>query len=499
MQAWQTRRGAPWGRWLQATATGNAALAQLANSAGLLAQVGLEMLLRSARHVTELAAVARVAPAVHSFLDRLDRTIASGKLLVPRARQALLVQWMSTTALMVALVASVAIPAAGAGGESAPGPISGTGAAKGSVSDAAAQPAGPEVPPEGALAGLPAPAAPAYPVPMQRGALPVGKGMWIWLSEKAEGGNPEAIVIRAQAAGLTHLYVRTASKKQGFYAAPFLDRLLPAAHAANIRVYAWDFPYLHDVQGDVNRALQAITHTTPDGHRVDGYAADIELRSMGVNITPDTARAFGTGLRQAVGANYPLIACVPRPSRALVTYPFAEVIAPFDAVAPMTYWLGRDPAADVAGAIADLSVHGKPVLPVGQAYDGAAEGGPRGVPPRNELLRFMQAGEHYGAAGVSWWSWQHADQEAWDTVRDAPEFHLPSAPAPFTSGQIRAYQTLLTSLGFPAPPTGAWDGATLAAVQGYQRAALLPVTGVIDEATRTALLTPFAPPIRPQV
>ena len=345
----------------------------------------------------------------------------------------------------------------------------------------------------------PAPGPVAPVVPAQRGALPVGKGMWIWLADQAEGGDPAAIVARAQKVGLTHLYVRTASLKDGFYAAGFLDALLPVAHAASIRVYAWDFPYLDDPARDVARAVAAITHTTPDGHRVDGYVADIELRSMGVNVTPATAMAFGEGLRRAVGPNYPLIACVPRPSPGLVTYPFAEVVHAFDAIAPMVYWLNRDPISDIDGALRDLSPFGKPILPIGQAYDGGPEGGRPGVPPRAELIRFMQAGDRHGAPAVSWWSWQHADDEAWDAIRDAAEFRLPVGNgATFARGQVQAYQTLLSSLGFPAPIDGVWGGSTAGAVAAYQQAARLPVTGVIDELTRAILLTPFAPPIQPQ-
>ena len=37
--------------------------------------------------------------------------------------------------------------------------------------------------------------------------------------------------------------------------------------------------------------VAAITYTTPDGHRVDGFSADIETRAQGVNVAPDTARA----------------------------------------------------------------------------------------------------------------------------------------------------------------------------------------------------------------
>lgn len=344
-------------------------------------------------------------------------------------------------------------------------------------------------------------AAPPAPVertiPARRGALPVGKGMWIWLADQAEGGDPHAIVKRAKDVGLTHLYVRTGSLKEGFYAADFLNRLLPVAHAARLRVYAWDFPYLDNVDNDLNRALAAIRHLTPDGHRVDGYSADIELKSMGVNVTPATAGHFGKALRDAVGPDYPLIATVPRPDPRIAGYPFAEVVASFDAIAPMVYWLHRDPSNDMAGAIRDLAQFGKPIIPAGQAYDASGEGGPRGVPPRPQLINFMQTGDKLGASGVSWWSWQHASQEAWDAVRDAAEFRLPVGdPATYTGGQVRAYQTLLSSLGFPAPIDGAWGPATDAAVRSYQEAARLPVTGVIDQATQDILLTPFAPPLK---
>src|SRR5207302_5094872 len=226
------------------------------------------------------------------------------------------------------------------------------------------------------------------------------------------------------------------------------DALLPAAHAAGLRVYGWDFPYLDNADGDVDRAVAAIGYVTPSGHRIDGFVADIELRSMGVNISPATAAVYGTHLRQRVGANYPLIACVPRPSAQLVNYPFNEVVEHFDAIAPMVYWLNREPVGDVVGAINSLSRYNKPIVPIGQAYDGGPEGGPPGVPGRDQLLAFSTAAEERGAVGVSWWSWQHADQQAWDAVRDAPQFRLPATSngnTDLTAAQVRSYQALLTS------------------------------------------------------
>jgi hypothetical protein len=249
-------------------------------------------------------------------------------------------------------------------------------------------------------------------------SLPYGKGMWIWQVRHTEGGDADAIVDRAKKTGLSHIYVRMGSSWDGFTAGPFLDELLPEAHAEGIRVYGWDFPRLLSVPYDVARASAAATYRTPEGHGIDGFAADIETAAEGTNITALGAAEYGEGLRQAVGTTLPLIAVVPRPS-ASRPYPYAAVVEEFDAIAPMVYWLNREPGADVAGAMRDLRGFEKPVFPIGQAYDGEAEGGRRGVPPRAELLRFVDVAAEYGAAGVSFWSWQAANQEAWDAIAEA--------------------------------------------------------------------------------
>lgn len=343
----------------------------------------------------------------------------------------------------------------------------------------------------------PPPPTPPPAPPNVRGAVPVGKGMWIWLPEKTEGGNPAAIVARAQQVGLTHLYVRTGSSKMGFHGADFLNTLLPSAHDAGIRIYGWDFPYLQDPAADVARAVQAIKHTTPGGHRIDGFAADVELKSMGVNITPETASWYGDNLRASVGDAYPLIAVVPRPSPALVGYPYAELTRGFDAIAPMVYWLNRDPVSTTTMAMQVLGQLGKPVIPIGQAYDGAPEGGPPGVPGRAEIHQFFETAAAHGAPGVSFWSWQHASGEAWQAIADAPLFQLPAGPeALFRADQVRSYQVLLSTLGFHAPMTSVWDQPTVNALAKFQRASRIPVTAKLDPLTRKFLLRPVAPPVK---
>jgi hypothetical protein len=258
--------------------------------------------------------------------------------------------------------------------------------------------------------------------------LPYGKGMWIYEPAKTEGGNVAAIVAKAKAVGLTHLYVRTGSTWDGFNGAPFLDQLVPAAHAAGLMVYGWDFPRLLSPEADVARAKAAIEHRSPGKQHIDGFAADIETASEGTAISGPAATQYGQLLRDAVGTSFPLIATVPRPSPQ-ISYPYAEVVASFDAIAPMVYWLNRQPDTDVAGALRDLAPYGKPIFPVGQAYDGRPEGGRAGVPPPEEIWKFMRFGQAGGAQGVSFWSWQAADQRAWNAIAEAEEFPPASASA----------------------------------------------------------------------
>jgi hypothetical protein len=255
--------------------------------------------------------------------------------------------------------------------------------------------------------------------------------MWIWKPELAEGGNVPALIARAKAVGLTHLYMRTGSTWDGLQNLAYLDQLLPAAHAAGLKVYGWDFPKLAAPADDVARAMAAINHVAPGGNRLDGFAPDIETIDEGTQFTAAAAQAYGAGLRAAAGPSMLLVAVVPNPTPQMQEkYSYDAVVPTFDAVAPMVYWLNREPGTDTANAMAFLARYGKPLLPIGQAYDGGPEGGRPGVPPPAELKRFMDVAKQFGATSVSFWSWQHANQPAWDAIKNGPTFLRPTPPPP---------------------------------------------------------------------
>lgn len=340
-----------------------------------------------------------------------------------------------------------------------------------------------------AVPPAPAPAvAPPAEVAAPKPIIPLGKGMWLYQLSMSEGGDATRVVTKARALGLTHLYTRLGSSKKGFYAQGELDKLLPVAHAAGIKVIGWDFVYLTDPVADAVRSKAEIDYTTPDGHRIDAFSADIETNAEGVNLTAEGAAAYGAKLRELVGPSYPLIATVPRPSPKR-SFPFAEATAAFDAIAPMVYWQNRDPATDVAGAIDYLARFNKPIMPIGQAYNGGPEGGPDRDPPKEQLVAFMNTAHAKGAVAVSFWVWNHATPEQFAAIDQASAWELPIGRA--ANGAAAVFlQRVLNLLGQPVTPDGMVGPATKAAIANVQRAFGLPATGRLDPATARFITGP---------
>ena len=230
------------------------------------------------------------------------------------------------------------------------------------------------------LSKIPAP----LPVPAHTPALAAvsGKGMWLTTWRTSHVDVPK-VVAQAKAAGLTSLWVRTGGYKQGYYGNLILRTLLPAAHAAGLKVIAWDFPSMSDPQNDATRA-RAVLKYTVDGQQVDGFSPDIETISEGTFNNPKRIRYYLSLVRRAARGR-PVVATVMRPTTyQLTTYPYAAEAPYVDAFAPMVYWSCNEPGNPALQSISLLKPFGKPVTVIGQAYDMADEGGRHGVP---RLLR----------------------------------------------------------------------------------------------------------------
>ena len=242
-----------------------------------------------------------------------------------------------------------------------------------------------------------------------------GKGMWVWKHRQTEGGDTDAIVARAVAAGLSQLWVRVGDSRDGFYGADFLADLVPKAHAGGLAVIGWGFPYLWDPVGDAAWSAEILAWRGPDGSTLDGFSPDIEMASEGVVLTETRARVYLGLVRQAAGGRM-VVATVYRPTDAKwAEYPY-HAIAPYvDAFAPMVYWGCTEPGEAAAQALDRLAPL-RPVHVIGQAYDMADEGGRSGTPEASETERFLDVARRGGAVGASFWVWQSMGDDQWNAL-----------------------------------------------------------------------------------
>lgn len=241
-----------------------------------------------------------------------------------------------------------------------------------------------------------------------------GTGMWIWQWDRTSGGDATAVVAQARAAHLHQLWIRAGDSLDGFYGKAELNELVPAAHAAGLSVIAWGFPYLYDPVGDAHWTAQILAWRGPGGQAVDGYSADIERSSEGVDLTARRAAVYLQGVRQAAGARVVVATVYPPTDDYWLRggYPYSAMAPYVDAFAPMIYWECTDPGSDAAFDVARLS-RLRPVTIIGQAFDMADVGGRAVAPSGAEITEFLRAGQRAGAVGGSLWVWQDASLEEW--------------------------------------------------------------------------------------
>jgi hypothetical protein len=252
-----------------------------------------------------------------------------------------------------------------------------------------------------------------------------GKGMW-FTNYLPHHSDVNAVVRAAQRAGLTHLYAEVAISQYGFYARNSLDRLLPAAHAAGIKVIGWVYPTLADVASDVRLTQAVATYRTPSGDQVDGIAADIE------EVTTDPAvYAYGQTLRTLLGPNELLVASVLHPLTH-PDYPYGAIGALWNVVAPMDYWHGRHDhvytAADVqrflTTSLTTLRAaigRATAIEETGQSYDMYTDDGSGGTdaPTATELRTDLATVRQAGCIGASYFEWQTMTQSEWQVLSAA--------------------------------------------------------------------------------
>jgi hypothetical protein len=276
----------------------------------------------------------------------------------------------------------------------------------------------------------PAPAAPETPPAPAERWLPTGTGMWLHDWVRSEGGNAAGVVARSQASGFSHLFVQTGSTKKGWIGDEVLGQLMPATVGTDIKVIAWDFPKLIDPAEDARRMAYAAWWSAPGAPRVAAVAPDVETAAEGTRLTPHAVLEYYRELRRLLPPDIAVLATVPYPSeRRIGSYPYHETAAHSDAWIPMTYWYNRSPKDVTAWSMDWLSQFGKPVMPVGQGYDGRIDAPylAEDPDPAGSVQAFVDAARIGRAQSISLWSWQTTGLPQWEVLWRASALPWPPA------------------------------------------------------------------------
>jgi hypothetical protein len=309
--------------------------------------------------------------------------------------------------------------------------------------------------------------------------------MWIWYVAQSSGGNANSIIAMARRHAVGTVMIKSGDGNS--YWSQFTSQLVSELHQGGLRVCAWQYVYGSHPLDEAAVGARAVRAGA------DCLLIDAEGEYQGRYVA---AQRYLQRVRALVGQGYPLaLASFP-----YVDYhpgfPYSVFLGPGGAQfnVPQMYW--PDIRATVDAVYAHTYVYNspylRPIVPVGEVA---------GNPPAGQIKRFRQLRRLYKAPATSWWDWQGATPRGWNAISATVpnlEGQAPQGGMPFLSyrGQGAIHQgdlvvwaqEHLVSAGYRVTIDGIYGPATRAAVQRFQSAQGLPVTGQVNTGTWTALL-----------
>lgn len=264
----------------------------------------------------------------------------------------------------------------------------------------------------------------------------VGKGFFIWQVPACEGGNPEAIVARARAAGLSHVLLKIADTVYDFGISrtnrDLVAPVVAALRANGIRAWGW-----HYVRGDdpVREAQVAVGRTRELG--LDGYVIDAEseYKQPGREVA---ARQFMEVLRAGLPTTPIALSSYRYPSYHM-TLPWSAFLERCDINMPQVYWeQAHNSDAQLQRSVYEFNRLPvvRPVIPTLSAY---GVGGWR--PTADDITRFLHMAVTLGLTAANAYSWDWAgapgNEDLWNAVA-----HFPWPPPPEPDITERLFEAL---------------------------------------------------------
>jgi peptidoglycan hydrolase-like protein with peptidoglycan-binding domain len=308
-----------------------------------------------------------------------------------------------------------------------------------------------------------------------------GQGMWIWYVSASDGGNVQAIVQRAHAAGVTTLFIKSSDGSSNYWS-QFSPQLVQELHANGLKACAWQYVYGSNPVGEADLGAKAVANGA------DCLVIDAEAEYEG---RYGAAQRYIHELRAKIGPTYPVgLASFPYVYDH-TSFPYSVFLAPGGAQynAPQMYWKDIGVSVDTVYANTYISnrIYGRPLFPLGQTYSG---------PSRGDLIRFREEATDYGATGLSFWDYQETSGAGWSALAAplepltsvTPNTSYPELASGSKGDPVLWMQEHLASAISGQETTGIFDSSTASNLRQFQAAHNIPASGVTDAATWQALL-----------
>lgn len=162
---------------------------------------------------------------------------------------------------------------------------------------------------------------------------PRSKGIWVNLWNYPK--DTETFMAKLKKFKINTIYLQVnRSNTPVFKHKKKIDEILKVAHAYKIKVIGWSYCFLNNITSDADKYIKPALYVSPDGHKFDGMAADIEE-----NIAEWAIKKYTDIIKEAVPEDYPLYAIVYAP-KIKPKYPWKYIGNNWDVVMPMAYWHG---------------------------------------------------------------------------------------------------------------------------------------------------------------
>lgn len=243
-----------------------------------------------------------------------------------------------------------------------------------------------------------------------------GKGMYLWIISRVEGGDPNAIAEMAKQAGLSHVLIKVADGSGPYNIDKNTGRdnvpaLVSALRARGVQPWGWQYIYGRNARTEARIAIQRTQQFDLDGFVVN---AEIEFKQKGMDVPAlQYMRELRAGLPNTpIGFSSFRYPSMHRP------IPFETFLEYSDLNMPQVYWIkSYNPAEQLLKSLREyqgLRVW-RPFLPTGASY-------PEGswAPTPKQLTDFMQACKNYDLPGANFWEWYYARKAPalWEAVKE---------------------------------------------------------------------------------